>query len=889
MQFFFGDNRSKYDLLYTDAPKRSDAQSICNKISLPFSPEAGYDVFGYMPLGTNANSPMFFRCRHDTGITQRGAYYLHGVYLDAQPDFFFSNDYVKGIMIKYADQAAFDKLREDPNGFSYTLGVEEELMNAPLDENTLEKGKLIEILANVYQRNKFIIVVDDEAFEANYLRQLLRLVFSYLTPSLRKTCSYVTAMPTGGDFMIRIIKRSTYRKDRTPCVDLSAPPTDAGIPAQYYDLATSLIDATKAQRDRKFELFEDVYYGKLSSYQKQGFNDFLASDNGTVEGYEKPLTQYLEDRRFDESMGIPRILSEELSETYADEAYLDGVLNLAGFDVLKPLDYYPKNLTALRKYYFLASDSTFEYGRRRIAEKYAQNVGTIDDKNFPQIDRMIVSAAPNLTDDRMANLKSKIEESFTRALRNVLAVISSRRKAYLELTSESTIKEVLAPELRLYRDEPIPDEKIDPTVDELISRYMAAQAETLKEKNICITAAATAEAKKQIALHNKRANEKIAADKARREQEAFDAETKVFEDKFGEIAALMAQVEKQLKSQKAVKAQKGSTPISWKSFSYREKLLALREVPERFEEEMALCLLNHMLYSYQADEAFFTEEDEILRNHSDRRTVLTVIKVALQNAAGEPTAGWIWSPYAVAYAGSFKDLFDTVVEAATVYNEQLNALPQPAFKQSCDQFKRMMDTKPPMLTHEEHADCLADKPKLDQLLATSKLAQKLKPIIDGYLKKPVFVEDMKPAANETASENEDATSWDDAYVPTEKASARKPSGTGQKSGGWATIPFYASAALNLVLIAALVLVFMFGNSFFSSGDADTTEPSAVSDPVGSDDPTDPADDGGELEDPTDEGSGSGTSTPADDVTTAGDATTAGDVTSANDSSESSES
>ena len=371
MQFIFGDNKSKYDLLFAEG-KETEAKSVKDMIRLSFGNlTETRDVYGYMSFGANSNRPLWFHAQKDM-LLKRDVYILHAFYRDLLPEYFFGSDYVSDMFLRYIDQDAFNALRESPEGFAFTPAVDSDVM---AQESGLSREKLIEILSHLYQRSKLVIVMDDEVYSSDASRVLLRDVFKYLTPSLRKIASYVVGMfdTESMSFMIRVIPRSMYRKEGTACVDLSQEGSAVASTAQFYKIAERIVEMSQEERDWLFELYESVFYGKESTYQKQNFVEFLTNvDNNSEtekEGFEALLTEFLEDSRYNEENGIPEILRSELEPLYQNAAYVDRILSFDAFDENEPFKYFEECYTGIRKVYFLA-DPELNVLRKKIDYAY---------------------------------------------------------------------------------------------------------------------------------------------------------------------------------------------------------------------------------------------------------------------------------------------------------------------------------------------------------------------------------------------------------------------------------------------------------------------------------------------------------------------------------------
>ena len=432
MQFIFGDNKSKYDLLFAEG-KETEAKSVKDMIRLSFGNlTETRDVYGYMSFGANSNRPLWFHAQKDM-LLKRDVYILHAFYRDLLPEYFFGSDYVSDMFLRYIDQDAFNALRESPEGFAFTPAVDSDVM---AQESGLSREKLIEILSHLYQRSKLVIVMDDEVYSSDASRVMLRDVFKYLTPSLRKIASYVVGMfdTESMSFMIRVIPRSMYRKEGTACVDLSQEGSAVASTAQFYKIAERIVEMSQEERDWLFELYESVFYGKESTYQKQNFVEFLTNvDNNSEtekEGFEALLTEFLEDSRYNEENGIPEILRSELEPLYQNAAYVDRILNFDAFDENEPFKYFEECYTGIRKVYFLADpklailkkkiDDTYdamtvnrsEYGdKAKMYKAYREQKEADEDiRGAEEVYRTLLEESLGVLRERLVNFKNLVQD-----------------------------------------------------------------------------------------------------------------------------------------------------------------------------------------------------------------------------------------------------------------------------------------------------------------------------------------------------------------------------------------------------------------------------------------------------------------------------------------------
>ena len=110
MQFLFASDKEKgYGLLYTDAAKRTEAEKVQQILALPIVD--GIDVIGFVSFGSNNNQPLFFEIKKDVSYP-RGAYFVHGIYQNADPKYYAERLYEKDLFSALITQEQLDALRE---------------------------------------------------------------------------------------------------------------------------------------------------------------------------------------------------------------------------------------------------------------------------------------------------------------------------------------------------------------------------------------------------------------------------------------------------------------------------------------------------------------------------------------------------------------------------------------------------------------------------------------------------------------------------------------------------------------------------------------------------------------------------------------------------------
>ena len=379
MQFVFGDNTSKYTMLYSD-DKPDAAEKAQRLVQMSYSPNPDFDSVGFVPFGTNNTRALFFKFCKDFKM-KRNVYFLHGVYRDVDPEYFYGNNYVNGLFTEFLDQEKFDVLRDQvlagekcdvPYGYNKVLAA------TPYEQISVEPGDLHEILTKLYQRKEVVLVMDDDKFSEQRALLTIKLVFRYLTPSLRKLCSYVTAVDDTGDmnFMLRIIPRCML-KPKEEYVDLDNRNPLYKDKTNFSAIALALMTMDDRERQDVFDLYEKLYYGKDSIYKKQNFERFYMcytssdEDEETLRLCDELLTDYLDNPKRENNPEIPSFLRDALASRYASHEVLDKLVDWNPRKLENMSQFCDTNADVLRKVYYLA-DRNLTYFRDKISNLYCR-------------------------------------------------------------------------------------------------------------------------------------------------------------------------------------------------------------------------------------------------------------------------------------------------------------------------------------------------------------------------------------------------------------------------------------------------------------------------------------------------------------------------------------
>ena len=156
MQFIFASDKEKgYGLLYTDT-KRTEAEKVQQILDIPI--EDGMDVYGFISFGSNSNQPLFFEIKKDVSYP-RGAYYVHGLYQNADPTYYPEKRYKQDLFTVLINQEQLDKMRTEGIGSENFTSVDTALLNKEIPINT---EAFTELLTRIYRNEKVMIAVDDD-------------------------------------------------------------------------------------------------------------------------------------------------------------------------------------------------------------------------------------------------------------------------------------------------------------------------------------------------------------------------------------------------------------------------------------------------------------------------------------------------------------------------------------------------------------------------------------------------------------------------------------------------------------------------------------------------------------------------------------------------------
>ena len=275
MQYIFGDNRSSYAIIHTDTTEQ-EAKKLNSLIRFAITPNEKFNILGYLTYGTNSSNAMFFRIKKDTSIP-RSCYYTHAFNRELGHEYYSKKNFEYDMFAQFVEQEEYDALRDGAKN-DCEITFDTELLARAQSVSVIDSVVLREVIASLYQKKKVLLAIDDEKYCDELVRVVIRQIFEYLTPSLKKAVSYLSAVVDTGnaDVMLRIVPKSMLADVREAYLDIDGgilPNTDNNI---FYKLAECLIgEEGPTWRGRLFKNYEVLFHGKDSVYKKQNMEELF--------------------------------------------------------------------------------------------------------------------------------------------------------------------------------------------------------------------------------------------------------------------------------------------------------------------------------------------------------------------------------------------------------------------------------------------------------------------------------------------------------------------------------------------------------------------------------------------------------------------------------------
>lgn len=374
-QYVYGDSRSGYRILYPrDASHGADAAKVQRLVRLLDVSEAKWSVMGYFPFDERSDKgrSLFFCIKKDVTLTKRGISYQHGVFTDADVNFFAGDDYLQGMLADFLNQSHLDAVRDGDDGAVGDVVPVGSLMDTLPDTVEIPKSSMVRILRKLYQEENTLVVVDDDQYSDDFARILVRKIFSYLPAALRKNCSYLIGACEPGNMLFRlcIVSESLLTNARhISGIWLSDTESQDMPEDEWGEFSKKILGLAESSRKKMLSAFNVLSYGEKNGYSRFDRELFLdvcqnylaAADNQTdPEAWDRIIQQFLQDEHCDASTRIPPYPKKVLNEWYAKTKWAEQTFAANELSVTDLNEYAEAHLVDLYKlYYVMDTNMTF--------------------------------------------------------------------------------------------------------------------------------------------------------------------------------------------------------------------------------------------------------------------------------------------------------------------------------------------------------------------------------------------------------------------------------------------------------------------------------------------------------------------------------------------------
>lgn len=377
MQFVFGNDGSKYDILYSDVDKQDALDLYNNKLKLPFSSDV-YDVYGYINLRED-NKGLFFKSFVDNLSDTEKKYCIHCVERESDAKF-FESEYLKSMFLKFVTSDNVEAIRKDEINFAIGEEFDESLVGMSDDTIIVNHEILKAVIAKLYQRKHVMIAIDDDLFVKDSVLLLLKKIFSYLTPSLRSETNYLIGMANAGYFddsiSLKIVPQSMLFDEQYEYIDLYEESYLCNEDEKYSELAEFLITGDKQLVNDFLNVYEDICKSLKTPYNSERFIEFFDAIKGnTVESYDRLLDCYIADYNYDSKEPVPPLFITALADYYSVPDNISEKVDFSLFRLGSFDEFFDKNYVTIEKVYLLL----------------AGNIGLITDKISKKLSSLSIS------------------------------------------------------------------------------------------------------------------------------------------------------------------------------------------------------------------------------------------------------------------------------------------------------------------------------------------------------------------------------------------------------------------------------------------------------------------------------------------------------------------
>ncbi len=440
MQFIFAsDKENGYGLMYTET-KKSEPESIMAKIHIPVCDDI--DIYGFVSFGTNGNRPAFFEIKKDKSYV-RSAYYVHGIYHDATPEYFGTDAYEKDIFARFINQEDLDNIRDKkttelPATYDATTAFTEDFNVNP----TLFK----DILVKLYCDESLILTMNDEDYSADNAKRFIKKVFKYLLPSLRKSCTYVIGtvdVDADKNSKIKIVPQKMLETSKERVINLSIKDYSAEPKFDVSEKVSTFVELITNSNDAKraeiFRVYEQLFNGYGSYYNSRKLVEYIGVLKRDPQITESIITNYMYECDDPNSELLPEFVKACLVPYYSRESYFTDQLKIMNdvelFDYDKVLD---DNIIPIKK--------LFVFNEQNM-DQFIYNYALSIIKNITLTDELIDSYEPIISNSMNIDTTyfKKYQQRFHSAMCRAYSIVMGHIKVVNETKQKvsSYIEKVL--------------------------------------------------------------------------------------------------------------------------------------------------------------------------------------------------------------------------------------------------------------------------------------------------------------------------------------------------------------------------------------------------------------------------------------------------------------
>ena len=403
MQYIFAsDTKKGYGLLYTDGD-RAEAERVCAAAQVP---DGEADVFGFTSFGVNDNQPLFFRIRKDESYP-RGAYFVHGIYRDADRDYYSGGGYKKDLFRGHITQDQLDRLRSDGD----TSFLSEDAPDIADGCPGISERRFTELLERVCCNADTVVGVDDGLFRHGFSKHLMARLYEYMPPSAIKSCTFVSGT-LKGDFRVRIVPKSMLDGFGGEYIDITDEGGGEVRGTELHRTVAQIRSMGEKERSDRFADFERLTNGYYSYYQPEKLRSFCDAVNGDADRAKEIVGEYLSRCGDPKKEDIPPSVRRTLEGEYSGyDSFRRGFVIASGDNFFDPASLAEANGRLLGEWYVLSPDGYGVYLGRLFRET-AERI-SLDDAAIQTLGEKLDGISRDAPDESKGYLRDFVKELYS--------------------------------------------------------------------------------------------------------------------------------------------------------------------------------------------------------------------------------------------------------------------------------------------------------------------------------------------------------------------------------------------------------------------------------------------------------------------------------------------